>query len=79
MPFRGVVRRCDDRFSPVFKRGNSGIVSFLMLVFSMRHALGIVYGANMGTTMTGWLAAVVGVKPNIQFLPMIGVGMILNY
>ncbi|MEC7633877.1 MAG: Na/Pi symporter, partial [Pseudomonadota bacterium] len=49
-------------------------------LLSMRHALGIVYGANIGTTMTGWLVALVGFKLNIQAvaLPMIGVGMILK-
>ena len=49
-------------------------------LLSMRHALGIVYGANIGTTMTGWLVAMVGFKLNIQAvaLPMIGVGMILK-
>lgn len=46
----------------------------------MRHALGIVYGANVGTTMTGWLVAAVGFKINIAAfaLPMIGIGMILK-
>ncbi len=49
-------------------------------LLSMRHALGIVYGANIGTTMTGWLVALVGFKINIQViaLPMIGAGMLLK-
>ncbi len=49
-------------------------------LLSMRHALGIVYGANIGTTMTGWLVALVGFKINIQAiaLPMIGAGMLLK-
>lgn len=46
----------------------------------MRQALGIVYGANVGTTMTGWLVALIGFKLNIQAfaLPMIGIGMALK-
>ncbi|HBC56925.1 MAG TPA: MFS transporter [Gammaproteobacteria bacterium] len=47
-------------------------------LISMRQALGIVYGANVGTTMTGWLVALIGFNLNIHAfaLPMIGVGMV---
>ena len=46
----------------------------------MRHALGILYGANIGTTVTGWLVALVGFNINIDTfaLPMIGIGMLLH-
>ncbi|GMG87068.1 Na/Pi cotransporter family protein [Biformimicrobium ophioploci] len=49
-------------------------------LIGMRKALGIIYGANIGTTMTGWLVALVGFKVNIQAfaLPMIGIGMLLR-
>ena len=49
-------------------------------LINMRQALGIVYGANVGTTMTGWLVAIIGFKLNIQAfaLPMIGLGMLLK-
>ncbi len=49
-------------------------------LINMRQALGIVYGANIGTTMTGWLVALVGFKFNIQAfaLPLIGFGMLLK-
>ncbi|WP_339670266.1 Na/Pi symporter [Dasania marina] len=49
-------------------------------IISMRRALGVVYGSNLGTTMTGWLVAVVGFKLNIDAfaLPIIGVGMLLR-
>ncbi len=49
-------------------------------LLSMRHALGIIYGSNVGTTMTGWLVALVGFKVNIQAfaLPLIGLGMIMK-
>lgn len=49
-------------------------------LLSMRQALGIVYGANVGTTMTGWLIAFSGFSFNIHSfaLPMIGVGMFLK-
>ncbi len=49
-------------------------------LISMRQALGIVYGSNIGTTMTGWLVAIIGFKVNIEAfaLPIIGVGMLLR-
>ena len=49
-------------------------------VLSMNHALGVLYGANVGTTITAWLVALVGFKLDVQIfaLPMIGVGMILQ-
>ena len=49
-------------------------------LLNMRQALGIIYGSNVGTTMTGWLVALIGFKLDIQAfaLPMIGVGMFLK-
>jgi phosphate:Na+ symporter len=49
-------------------------------LINMRQALGIIYGANVGTTMTGWLVALIGFKLNIQAfaLPMIGIGMVIK-
>jgi phosphate:Na+ symporter len=49
-------------------------------LLSMRQALGIVYGANVGTTMTGWLIAFSGFSFDIHSiaLPMIGIGMLVK-
>ncbi len=49
-------------------------------LLNLRQTLGVIYGANIGTTMTGWLVAVVGFKLNIQAfaLPLIGIGMLLR-
>ena len=49
-------------------------------LMSMYQALGVVYGANIGTTMTAWLVAIVGFEINVDSfaLPMIGVGMLLR-
>ena len=49
-------------------------------LINMYQALGVVYGANIGTTMTGWLVAIVGFKINVEIfaLPMIGIGMLLR-
>lgn len=49
-------------------------------LLSLRQALGVVYGANIGTTITGWLVAAVGFDWDIDAfaLPMIGLGMLLR-
>ena len=49
-------------------------------VLKMRQALGVIYGANIGTTMTAWLVAVIGFKLNIHAfaLPAIGIGAFLS-
>lgn len=43
-------------------------------------ALGVVYGANIGTTVTSWLVAAVGFKFQIQAfaLPLVGLGMMMR-
>jgi len=45
-------------------------------LITLNQSLGVIYGANIGTTMTGWLISVVGfgVKIEAFALPLIGVG-----
>ena len=52
---------------------NAGLVD-------LGHAVSLVYGSNIGTTMTGWLVSLVGFKINIKIfaLPAIGLGMFLR-
>jgi phosphate:Na+ symporter len=49
-------------------------------LLSLYQAVGVIFGANIGTTMTGWLVAIVGFKINIEAfaLPLIGIGMLLR-
>lgn len=49
-------------------------------VLTLRSAIWIVFGANIGTTMTGWIVALTGlqVKLDVYALPAIGVGMLLR-
>jgi phosphate:Na+ symporter len=49
-------------------------------IISMYQALGIVFGSNIGTTITGWLVAIVGFKIKVESfaLPLIGIGMLLK-
>lgn len=46
-------------------------------ILSLKHSLGLIFGANVGTTMTGWLVSVVGFGFKIEAfaLPMIALGM----
>jgi phosphate:Na+ symporter len=52
---------------------NAGLLSLLQTVY-------VIYGTNIGTTMTSWLVALVGFKLNIQSvaLPLIGLGMFMR-
>ncbi|MEJ2508639.1 MAG: Na/Pi symporter [Gammaproteobacteria bacterium] len=49
-------------------------------LMGLSEAVTVIYGSNIGTTMTGWLVALIGFKINIKLLalPLIGVGMILR-
>lgn len=49
-------------------------------LLTLYQALGVVYGANVGTTATGWLVALIGFNIKIEAfaLPLIGIGMILR-
>ncbi len=45
-------------------------------VIRLRNALGIIFGANLGTTATGWIVATLGFKLDLDAaaLPLIGLG-----
>jgi phosphate:Na+ symporter len=49
-------------------------------LLNLSQALWVLFGANVGTTMTGWLVALVGLQFKIEALalPMIGLGMLLR-
>ncbi len=49
-------------------------------LLSLTPALWVLFGANVGTTMTGWIVALIGLKFKIEMLalPLIGAGVILR-
>ena len=55
-----------------------GFVGASLMAFP--EALGIVFGANIGTTITGWLVATLGLKLSLGtiILPVIFIGMVLR-
>ncbi len=52
---------------------NAGLLNQLQTIY-------VIYGSNIGTTMTGWLVALVGFKVSVQALalPLIGAGGLLR-
>ena len=66
---------------------SSSVVSLLVLAFvesgilSFRNALGIILGANVGTTLSSWIVATVGFKLDIESysLPVVAVSAILMF
>lgn len=58
------------------------VVSFVNAgLLSLGQAIGVIMGANIGTTVTGWIVAIFGFKFNISAiaLPAIGVGLPLIF
>ena len=55
-----------------------GFVGAGLLTFS--HALGIIFGANIGTTITGWMVAIIGFKLHLTeiVMPLVLVGALLK-
>ncbi len=49
-------------------------------LMELRRAVMVIYGSNVGTTMTGWLVALVGLNMDVKAfaLPAVGVGMFLR-
>lgn len=49
-------------------------------LINLYQALGIVFGTNIGTTMTAWLVAIIGFKIQVEVfaLPMIGIGVFMQ-
>lgn len=49
-------------------------------MLSLERAVWVIYGSNVGTTMTAWIVAFIGFKANIEglALPLIGLGAILK-
>ena len=64
---------------------SSSVVSLIVLAFvgagvmPMKSAIAMVFGANLGTTITGWLVALIGFKVEIEVLafPLIGTGCLM--
>jgi phosphate:Na+ symporter len=49
-------------------------------LLTLTQALGVIYGSNVGTTMTGWIVAFTGIQVRLDAyaLPLVGLGMLLR-
>jgi len=49
-------------------------------LLTLERASWVIFGSNVGTTMTGWIVAMVGFKVNMEYfaLPLIGIGMLIR-
>jgi len=78
-PFRGIL--FGTLITSIVQ--SSGVVTVAIIGFvnaglmSLAQAVTVIYGSNIGTTMTSWLVALIGFKLNIKAfaLPAIGLGM----
>ncbi|MBP3357508.1 MAG: Na/Pi cotransporter family protein, partial [Opitutales bacterium] len=58
------------------------VVSFVNAgLLTLREAIGVIMGANLGTTATAWIVAILGFKFSLSSiaLPIVGVGMITTF
>ncbi len=58
------------------------VVSFVNArLLNLRQAIGVIMGANIGTTITGWLVALIGfkIKLSAMALPIVGIGMAMTF
>ncbi len=81
-PFRGIL---SGAFITSLVQ-SSGAVTVATIGFvnaglmDLRQAITVIYGSNIGTTMTGWLVTLVGFdfEINLFALPLVGLGMLLR-
>lgn len=74
--FSGITLTMVVQSSTATTLATIGFVSAGVLTFS--NAIGVIIGANIGTTSTGWMVALLGLKFSIAklALPLIAVGAI---
>ncbi|NNF51743.1 MAG: Na/Pi cotransporter family protein [Gammaproteobacteria bacterium] len=64
---------------------SSSLVGLMVLAFvgagimSLENALGVIFGANLGTTFTGWIVTLFGFKLDLGLaaLPLVGIGALV--
>jgi phosphate:Na+ symporter len=77
-PWRGALITGAAQSSSAVTVATIGFVNAGLI--SLRQALAVVFGANLGTTMTGWLVSLVGFDFRIETyaLPIIAIGVALH-
>ena len=94
-PLKRLLSRATNKFYKSFSLGmvstailqSSSLISVITISFistgllSLTQGIGIIFGANIGTTATAWLVAILGLKIKISALamPMLVFGIILVF
>ncbi|MEN8248629.1 MAG: Na/Pi symporter [Bacteroidota bacterium] len=94
-PLKRLLRRATNKFYKSFSLGmvstailqSSSLISVITISFistgllSLTQGVGIIFGANIGTTATAWLVAILGLKVKISAfaMPMLVFGIILIF
>jgi phosphate:Na+ symporter len=94
-PLKRLLSRATNKFYKSFSLGmvstailqSSSLISVITISFistgllSLTQGVGIIFGANIGTTATAWLVAILGLKVKISALamPMLVFGIILIF
>lgn len=81
-PFKGILT---GAFVTTILQSSS-LVSMMILAFvgaglmNLQSAVGVIFGANLGTTATGWIFSVIGFKINIKnfAFSMLGMGALIH-
>jgi phosphate:Na+ symporter len=92
-PLKGILGKITDKFYKSFTVGvvstallqSSSLISVITISFlsaglmSLHQGIGVIFGANLGTTATAWLVASLGLNLKIEALaiPMIVFGIVL--
>ncbi|RLU01862.1 Na/Pi cotransporter family protein [Ketobacter sp.] len=76
--FSGFLLTALVQSSSVITVATIGFVNARLL--TMGQAVWVVFGSNVGTTMTAWIVALIGFKINVQVfaLPMVGLGAFIH-
>lgn len=76
--FSGIVVTVLVQSSSATTLATIGFVSAGLLTFSQ--SVGVIFGANLGTTTTGWIVSLLGLKFSMSqvALPLVGVGALLR-
>ena len=94
-PLQKLLRRATDKFYKSFGLGfivtallqSSSLISVITISFlsagliELTAGIGIVFGANLGTTTTAWLVSIFGLKINVSGLamPMLAFGVLFVF
>jgi phosphate:Na+ symporter len=77
-PLRGII---SGTMATAVLQSSSAVMLMVMAfagagIMPLRNAIGVIFGSNLGTTLTSWVVATLGFKIQMEeiFLPIVGIG-----